>query len=194
MTKNEILTKVKDRFGIRIHMTKNQLKFIKVRKHWKMNGANYPRFTLLWQILAYQEVCFEAMRNYPCDLFIDTVGVGFAYPLVRSIFGTPVVSYTHYPTISSDMLKQVDVQQHNNNLANAPWYVKAGKRLYYKMLMVSYGWCGRFACQVATNGSWTDRHMRRLWGDKPSTVLIYPPCDTRDIIEHIPLESDGKKN
>jgi hypothetical protein len=32
------------------------------------------------------------------------MGVGAAYPLVRAVFGTRVLSYTHYPTISSDMV------------------------------------------------------------------------------------------
>jgi len=46
------------------------------------------------------------MNAYPCDVFVDTVGVGFAYPLVKMLFGVKVVSYTHYPTISHDMLEQ----------------------------------------------------------------------------------------
>ena len=159
-----------------------------------MNGSNYPRLTLLRQIIAYQIVVFQTLRRCSCDIFIDTVGVGFAYPLVRLLFGVKVISYTHYPTISSDMLKQIDSQQFNNNLANAPVYVKVAKRLYYRILMLLYSLCGKFASQVATNGSWTDGHIRKLWGDKPSTVLIYPPCDTSDIVEKIPLETQGKKN
>lgn len=59
-------------------------------------------------MLAYNEVCAEAMNKAPCDMFIDTVGVGFAYPLVKVLYGRKVVSYTHYPTISSDMLKQTE--------------------------------------------------------------------------------------
>ncbi len=56
-------------------------------------------------MLAYQVTCFEAMTAFPCDVFIDTVGVGFAYPLVKILFGTEVASYTHYPTIHQDVLK-----------------------------------------------------------------------------------------
>ena len=48
---------------------------------------------------------FEAVSKWPADLVIDTIGVGFSYPLVKLIFGLPIVSYTHYPTISTDMLK-----------------------------------------------------------------------------------------
>ena len=74
-----------------------------------MDSAKYPTFTLLWQMLAYNEVCAEALNTAPCDMFIDTVGVGFAYPLVSLFYGRRVISYTHYPTIQSDMLKQVDI-------------------------------------------------------------------------------------
>ena len=49
--------------------------------------------------------CFEALTAFPCDVFVDTVGVGFAYPMIKLVFGVKVVSYTHYPTISTDMLK-----------------------------------------------------------------------------------------
>jgi len=45
------------------------------------------------------------MSVFPCDVFIDTVGVGFAYPIVKILFGVKVASYTHYPAISYDMLK-----------------------------------------------------------------------------------------
>lgn len=72
-----------------------------------MNAEKYPTFTLLWQLIAYNKVCIEALSTVPCDVFIDTIGVGFAYPLVKILFGCKIVSYTHYPTISSDMLKQV---------------------------------------------------------------------------------------
>jgi len=49
------------------------------------------------------------MSVFPCDVFIDTVGVGFAYPIVKILFGVKVASYTHYPAISYDMLKQTKV-------------------------------------------------------------------------------------
>ena len=116
----EVLQKVKDRFGIKIDVKKNNLEFIQLHKHQKMDGGNYPRFTLVMQTLAYNEVCAEALNQTPCDLFIDTVGVGFAYPIVKIIYGRRIMSYTHYPTISSDMLKQVDVKQFNNKVADSP--------------------------------------------------------------------------
>lgn len=127
-----------------------------------MEALNYPSFTLLWQMLAYNEVCVEALTLRPCDVFVDTVGVGFAYPLVKLLFGCQVVSYTHYPTISSDMLKQIDVAQFNNK-HSASAVRRALKKVYYKGLMVLYAWCGVFADQIATNSTWTDDHINKLW-------------------------------
>ena len=52
-------------------------------------------------------VCSEALRKMPCDIFIDTMGVGFAYPFIKIFFGPKIYSYTHYPLVSDDMLKVV---------------------------------------------------------------------------------------
>jgi alpha-1,2-mannosyltransferase len=65
-------------------------------------------FTLFWQMIGYWQVMFEALNKFPAEVIVDTMGVGFSYPLIKLIFGLKIVSYTHYPTISSDMLKQTD--------------------------------------------------------------------------------------
>jgi len=80
-----------------------------------MHATNYPSFTLLWQMIAYNCVCFEALCAYPCDVFIDTIGVACAYPLVKLLLNCKVVSYTHYPMISTDMLKQIGQGAQFNN-------------------------------------------------------------------------------
>ena len=122
-------------------------------------------WTLFWQMIAYNQVCIEALNMVPCDVFVDTIGVGFAYPLVRTLFGCKILSYTHYPTISSDMLKQVNTNQFNNKHANNP-VLRLVKGIYYRLLMCLYSVCGRFTDAVATNSTWTDRHIRALWAGK----------------------------
>jgi alpha-1,2-mannosyltransferase len=112
----------------------------------------------LRQLIASNEACIEAVAKQPCDLLIDTVGVGFAYPVLRLFFGCKIVSYTHYPTISSDMVAQVDKNQFNNQYANNP-VKKMVKKVYYRLLMSMYSVCGIFANQIATNSSWTDEHI-----------------------------------
>ena len=103
------------------------------------------------------------------------------------------MSYTHYPTISSDMFKQIDTNQFNNKHAGNP-IMRLLKHLYYFVLMMIYKVCGRFADVVATNSSWTDRHIRSLWGDSDRISLIYPPCDTKDLMDNSPLEHPPRQN
>ncbi len=116
---------------------------------------------MIMQLLAFQRTCFEAMTLFPCDIFVDTVGVGFAYPLVKLLFGVKVVSYTHYPTISNDMLKQADTAQFNNNLTGLKAKIK---KIYYRILIKIYTFCGRFGDRHATNSSWTHSHITEMWG------------------------------
>ena len=134
---------VKDKFGTDINLSKNNLQFVKLTTHETMLAANYPSWTLFWQLIAYNSVCAESLRAAPCDMFIDTIGVGFAYPLVKLFFGCKVISYTHYPTISSDMLKQINTDQFNNKVSSSP-VLKLGKYIYYRILMVLYSLCGFF--------------------------------------------------
>jgi len=79
-----------------------------------MEPQHYPRFTLVMQSIANIVTCYEALTLFPCDVFIDTVGVGSAFPMIKVLFGVKLLSYTHYPTVSSDMLKQTDTKSFNN--------------------------------------------------------------------------------
>ena len=146
-----------------------------------MSSENYPSWTLFWQALAYNWVCIEALQMAPCDVFIDTIGVGFAYPLVKLLFGCRIVSYTHYPTISSDMVSQI-----NEKMAGKSFLARMLKHIYYFALKLAYSCCGRFADAIATNSSWTDAHIRSLWAQDSKTTLIYPPCDTQDLVDNDP--------
>lgn len=69
------------------------------------------------------------------------MGVGFGYPFVKLMFGfTKIYSYTHYPTLSTDMVQDVksDKKQFNNNVSK----LKQAKLVYYNILIKFYKWCG----------------------------------------------------
>ena len=101
-----ILDHVKNRFGLQISPIR--LTFVKLPSGGKkLKPDNYPSFTMLWQALASVAVVFEALMLCPCDVFIDTMGIGYAYPFVKLFFGPKLYSYTHYPLISHDMMKDV---------------------------------------------------------------------------------------
>ena len=62
-------------------------------------------------------VAFEAICKFVPDIFCDTTGHAFTYPVIQLLAGSKILSYTHYPTISTDMLQLVREQrvQYNNN-------------------------------------------------------------------------------
>lgn len=95
------------------------------------------------------------------------MGYAFTYPLVSLLLGIPIACYTHYPTISTDMLSRVP----STNLA---------KLLYWRWFALLYSFVGRYADLVMANSTWTMNHLKQLWnlGNNQSRIL-YPPCDTK---------------
>ena len=89
-------------------MNHEAVEFVQLKTHIWMDPSHYPSFTMLWQIIAYHRTCFEALFTHPCDIFVDTVGVAFTFPFLKATFGVKLASYTHYPTISQDMLRQTE--------------------------------------------------------------------------------------
>jgi alpha-1,2-mannosyltransferase len=72
-----------------------------------LEPSNYPRFTLIFQALASIRVTILALSQAPCDVLVDTMGVGYSYPFLKLMYGVKIYSYTHYPIVSSDMLNDV---------------------------------------------------------------------------------------
>lgn len=108
MKKEEILQiKVKERFGIDI--SQSNLHFVDLDPQFaaKLGPQDYPTFTLFWQALASWIVCSYSVHLHPCDIFVDTLGIAYAYPIVKLLFGCKIYSYTHYPIVRSDMVETV---------------------------------------------------------------------------------------
>ena len=62
---------------------------------------------MFWQAWASIKVTIEALQTCPCDVFIDTMGIGYAYPIIKLLYGVKVYSYTHYPLVQYDMMRDV---------------------------------------------------------------------------------------
>jgi len=60
------------------------------------------------------------------ELIVDTMGYAFTYPIVRLLAGEQIVigTYTHYPTVSTDMVKRVKERSFGveNAGASGSWY------------------------------------------------------------------------
>lgn len=147
-----------------------------------LDGDRYPHFTLLLQTFygGAALFCEAAVLHSITPTVVETVGVPFVYPLLRLLAGCTVVSYTHYPIISSAMAQRVrsGAASHNNAtfIARNP-LLRAGKLAYYKVLYLLYRCMGWFPHVVFTNSSWTQNHVQAAYWPRTCTRL-FPPCDT----------------
>lgn len=124
----------------------------------------------------------EAFLKFIPDIYFETTGYAFTYPLFHYLANIPVCCYTHYPTISSDMLQRVQNQSQSYNnrrlISRSPFLTKV-KLYYYKFFAYLYSVCGRCAVCVMVNSSWTQAHINYIWSLTYRTRIVYPPCDVR---------------
>jgi len=83
------------------------LEFITLRSRQLVEATNYPHFTLIGQSLGSMVLGMEAICKLVPDIFIDTMGYSFTFPIFRYLGGCKIACYVHYPTISTDMLSKV---------------------------------------------------------------------------------------
>lgn len=92
-------------------------------------------------------MCFAMPLDIPSSslqLVVDSSGWAFTYPLYQ-LAGVKVATYTHYPTISADMLQRVTSRQaaFNNDASVAGSPIKSAvKLLYYYLFAAAYGAVG----------------------------------------------------
>ena len=125
-------------------------------------------------------VALEAMVKFVPDIYFETTGYAFSYPIFKYLANVPVCCYVHYPTISVDMLDKVsrrNVSFNNRAVISRSKFLTNGKLFYYKAFAKLYSLCGRCACCVMVNSSWTLTHINSLWSLNFKTNVVYPPCD-----------------
>ncbi|GAA5985355.1 hypothetical protein JCM11641_006375 [Rhodosporidiobolus odoratus] len=171
--KQEILDKVANRFSITL--SPSNLHFVPLRKRFLIEDSTWPRFTLIGQslgsiVLAYEGLAGE--KGVVPDLWIDTMGYAFVYPLIRYLLpSVSIASYTHYPTISTDMLRRVRLRQagHTNPSRVAKsWLLSSLKLCYYIVFASLYSWSLSHADVIMVNSTWTKRHIDTLLGSSPT--------------------------
>ena len=133
--KQRVLEKVRQRFGIHLQ---HDIKFVRLRSTFLLEAWMYPRFTLIGQSIGSMFVGLEAVLKYPSHVWVDTLGQAFTYPVVRllCLSAAKIITYTHYPTISTDMLNKVKSRtaDYNNQGVIARSQVLTNvKLLYYKV-------------------------------------------------------------
>ncbi|EHA8592567.1 putative GDP-Man:Man(3)GlcNAc(2)-PP-Dol alpha-1,2-mannosyltransferase [Cocos nucifera] len=101
-----------DRFGVNLLRPPRVVRLS--RRKW-IDERTYPHFTMIGQSLGSVYLSWEALCKSTPYYYFDTSGYAFTYPLAR-VFGCKVICYTHYPTISSDMVSRV--RQHSSMYNN----------------------------------------------------------------------------
>lgn len=186
-TDEQILRNVEDKFRISIKPTANII-FVKIRSRTLLESKWYPVLTMLGQTAASILVGCECLVRFPPDIYCDTTGAAFIYPLVKLFTMAKVIAYVHYPTISTDMLNRVTQQRpsynNNNRIANSTT-ISSLKLIYYRLFAQAYSWAGSCTDLAMVNSSWTGNHIQDLWRES-NVVRVYPPCNTKHLQE-IPL-------
>lgn len=205
VSKLQILERCNARFGIPLHSSDlaSRIHFLPLSNRILVSDNYWNRLTLLGQAYGSMRMAFEACTQFLPDVFIDSMGYAFAYPVVR-LFNhrIPIGAYVHYPMISTDMLQRVKDRKaghtNNSNVSASKWQSQA-KLIYYRLFAWTYSRALRTADTLVANGSWTRNHLNNLMlGEKSETMtdskkvqVVYPPCDTASL-NMFPLQKRQK--
>mmetsp|Transcript_36072 Transcript_36072/g.114670 ORF Transcript_36072/g.114670 Transcript_36072/m.114670 type:complete len:498 (-) Transcript_36072:175-1668(-) len=193
VTPGEMLSHARSRFGIELDTQSVHFAFLRGRR-W-VDAVTWPRFTLLGQSLGSMLLGWEALCHFRPDVFVDTMGYAFTFPIFALLGGCRIGCYVHYPTISTDMLARVrsrDVGVCNDAAIARSGILSNAKLVYYQLFAALYGFVGRFAEVVMVNSSWTHGHIDSLWRVPGRTTTVFPPCDTAALAA-LPLERGQKE-
>lgn len=146
-------------------------------------------------------VAYDAFSMLVPDIFVDTMGYAFSLAFSKLLFPTmPTGAYVHYPTISTDMIDALSAKTENglNVGAGRGWTGKL-KRQYWLMFAWMYGWVGSHIDVVMTNSSWTQAHIRALWGPMRARrrktwdmEVVFPPVAVAVVEEAVEVSESSE--
>lgn len=189
---NEIIEKARKCFNIKLP---KPVEFVHLKHRYVVEAKYYPFFTLLGQSLGSFILGLEAALKYVPDIYIDTMGYAWTYPIFRLLCSCRVGAYVHYPTISTDMLSSVSEQKvavNNRIFISNSKLLSSVKLFYYKVFSFLYSVMGQQSEVVMVNSTWTQNHILKLWKRRQCTFVVYPPCDV-SVFQTLPLKSDVKR-
>jgi alpha-1,2-mannosyltransferase len=144
-------------------------------------------------------LAFEAFQLLVPDIFIDTMGYAFALSLSSWLFPyVPTGAYVHYPTISSDMLDSLSTGGQGINAGTGVGLRGALKRLYWNLFAFAYSKVGSSIDVVMTNSSWTQSHIKQLWGPYRSKAsadidVVFPPVAVSEFERAISINEETER-
>ncbi|ODQ79809.1 glycosyltransferase family 4 protein, partial [Babjeviella inositovora NRRL Y-12698] len=182
VTPEQILDNASHKFQID-NLDEKRIVFVYLQKRHLITALHWPRFTLIGQAIGSLLLTWEAIFNLSPDVWCDTLGLPFGYPLVSLCLRIPIVSYVHYPVVSSDMLNKL-------NLLNVK---DIGKYIYWSAFKFLYTRVGPFVDIIMTNSTWTHDHIASIWFLNSDVRTVYPPCGTEEIILRIQNQKPAAK-
>jgi alpha-1,2-mannosyltransferase len=150
-------------------------------------------------------LAWDAFSLLVPDIFIDTMGYAFALGLSKFLFPkVPTGAYVHYPTISTDMLESLDpasaVGSQGVNAGQGQGTRGLAKKTYWHLFAQVYSWVGSSIDVVMTNSTWTQAHVKSLWGpyrlekDKKNPIaVVYPPVAVRELEQEVQVTEASEK-
>lgn len=184
----DILEKAEKCFDIKLQ---KNIEFVYLKHRSIVEAKHYPYFTLLCQSIASLVLGFQAALKHVPDIYIDTMGYAWTYPIFRYICSCRVGAYVHYPTISTDMLSAVSEQKvavNNRKFISNSRLLSIVKLIYYRIFSYLYSVMGRQSEIIMVNSSWTQGHILKLWKKSECTFIVYPPCNI-STFQTLPLRS-----
>ncbi|KAJ1727753.1 asparagine-linked glycosylation protein [Coemansia biformis] len=182
--RDELVRNARRKFGLDI--SPDTIHVVELSLRWWVD-YKFPRLTMLIQSIGSVVLAAQAIRRFAPDVFFETVGFAFTYPFVDMVApDVPIVSYTHYPTISSDMQTVVSSREagvNNDPAIAASELLSSLKSAYYAVFARMYAFSGSFASVIMTNSSWTQGHIVKLFERPRTTSVVYPPCNTSAMLE-----------
>lgn len=177
----DMLRNVRYRFDISVDV--KRVRFVFLHRRYLVDAKTWPRFTLLGQAVGSVVLAFEALWSFVPDVWCDTMGYPFGFPVVKHTARLPIVAYTHYPVVSTDMLEKLQLEIKSK--ASLCILLRL-KYVYWKLFMKCYQLAGKSIDISITNSTWTNNHVSQIWKTIDSEI-IYPPCSTEKIV----VEQDG---
>lgn len=201
--KPAILKRVEDRFNIHLHSP--SIHFLYLTKRDYVLSSTWPRFTLLGQSIGSIFLAFDAFQLLVPEIFVDTTGYAFATWLSSVLFpDVPTGAYVHYPTISTDMLDSLSPGGQGINAGAGVGMRGLIKRAYWHMFAGLYSRVGSTIDVVMTNSSWTQAHIKSLWGpfrkresntanqETEDISVVFPPVAVSDLERAIPIDEESE--
>ncbi|KAL7918639.1 glycosyltransferase family 4 protein [Trichoderma austrokoningii] len=201
--KDAIIARVKHRFNIQLHAPTVQFLYLS-KRNWVL-ASRWPVFTLLGQSLGSIVLAWDAFSLMVPDIFIDTMGYAFALSLSKFLFqSVPTGAYVHYPTISTDMLESLDptssLGSQGVNAGKGAGARGAVKKAYWQLFAALYSWVGSSIDVVMTNSTWTQGHVKKLWGpyrvekDREHPIaVVYPPVAVSEFEHEVEVSAASER-